>query len=84
MLDLLEEAPFDVSGLRARLDAVRHLPNEDVGDALRLANAQLDRAELSLSLIDLEPLPPHEIAAHQRAIDWLATARAIVRAHAVN
>jgi len=81
---MLDDAPFDVRGLRVQLSDTAHLTEAEAGDILRLALLQLSRAGFALSWVDTSPLPPSAEHAHQEAMDWLASARAVLQDHTLN
>lgn len=82
LIDLLDEAPLDVSWLRLQLEATSHLPEIEAGDVLRTTVARLHQIQWALTLA--APASEAEAIAHQRAIDWLASARSVLVEHALN
>jgi hypothetical protein len=82
LIDLLDEAPLDVSWLRAQLDATETLPETEVGHVVRATLARLHHVQWALSLAAPESAP--EAIAHQRAIEWLASARQALVDHGLN
>lgn len=82
LMDLLDEAPLDVSWLRLQLEATTHLPELEAADVLRNTVARLHQIQWALSLAP--PQSAAEAAAHQRALDWLASARSVLVEHSLN
>lgn len=82
LMEMLDSAPFDVSWLRVQLQATHVLSEGDAAEVLRRTLARLDRAQFAISFAP--PASEVEAMVHQRAIDWIATARTVLDDHSVS
>src|SRR5688572_24235243 len=79
----LDTAPFDVTPLRRSLHEVHTLTEAEAKDLLRLTLIELRNTGYRLAAFS-RAKDPVEALTRARALDWLATARAILVDHSLN